>query len=239
VELAYQPLLDLASERVVGVEALARWSHPGRGPVPPDVFIPIAEQTGLIRPLTRNLIQKAIAQVGRWRSEGIELTVAVNLSLRALHDPDLLDCVQRALLVNGVPAAALTLELTESAFAHPDALSRLEDLRALGLHLSIDDFGTGYSSLAYLKRLPVSELKIDRALAGDIVTDRRDRQIVWAVVEVAHTLGLRVVVEGIETADVALVAAALGGDIAQGYWISPPLPAADLTGWLLTQAGVS
>jgi diguanylate cyclase (GGDEF)-like protein len=233
IRLAYQPLVRLDDGHVAGIEALARWNHPDRGAIPPDVFIPVAEQTGLIRPLTRNLVRQAIAQVARWRAEGLDLTVSVNLSVKALHDPELLPAVERALLAEGLPAGALVMELTESAFAHPASGGPLADLRDLGVRLSIDDFGTGYSSLSYLKRLPVSEVKIDRSFIGNIVADERDRRIVAAVVDLAHGLGLRVVVEGVETADMSEVVAELGCDIGQGYWYSRPQAPADLTGWLL------
>jgi diguanylate cyclase (GGDEF)-like protein len=233
IRLAYQPLVSLPGGEVVGVEALARWAHPERGVIPPDVFIAVAEQTGLIRPLTRKLIRQAIAQAGRWRAEGLNITMAVNLSVRALHDPELLPGIEQGLLSENVPSAALTLELTESAFAHPASNGPLAHLRELGVRLSIDDFGTGYSSLSYLKRLPVSELKIDRSFIGDIVADERDRRIVAAVVELAHGLGLRVVVEGVETAEMAAVVARLGCDIGQGYWFARPQASVDLTPWLL------
>ena len=159
--------------------------------------------------------------------------MAVNLSVRALHDPELLPGIEQGLLSENVPSAALTLELTESAFAHPASNGPLAHLRELGVRLSIDDFGTGYSSLSYLKRLPVSELKIDRSFIGDIVADERDRRIVAAVVELAHGLGLRVVVEGVETAEMAAVVARLGCDIGQGYWFARPQASVDLTPWLL------
>jgi diguanylate cyclase (GGDEF)-like protein len=222
--VAYQPLVDFATGRVVGAEALARWNHPQRGAIPPVEFIPLAEHTGLIRPLTRLVLGEAVAEAGRWHAQGLDLSVAVNLSVHALHDPELLPGLRTALAASGLPPGALVLELTESAFAHAESTHPIRALHHLGTRLSIDDFGTGYSSVAYLKRLPVSELKIDQSFVRGLATDPQDRHIVAALVTLAHGLGLRVVAEGIEDQTIADACAALGCDTAQGYFYARPGP---------------
>jgi EAL domain-containing protein (putative c-di-GMP-specific phosphodiesterase class I) len=222
ISVAYQPLIDLASGRVVGAEALARWNHPQRGAIPPGDFIPLAEHTGLIRPLTRLVLGEALAEAGRWHAQGLDLSVAVNLSVHALRDPELLPCLHAALHASGVAPAALVLELTESAFAHADSELRIRALHQLGIRLSIDDFGTGYSSVAYLKRLPVAELKIDQSFVRGVTGNPRDRHIVAALVQLAHGLDLKVVAEGIEEQAVAETCADLGCDLAQGYFFGRP-----------------
>jgi diguanylate cyclase (GGDEF)-like protein len=232
--LYYQPKLDLSTREVVGVEALVRWQHPGQGLVLPDQFIPLAEQSGLIHPLAEWVLGEAARQYHQWRSAGFDLPVAVNLSMRNLHDPRLSHTIAHLLATWNLTAAALHLEITESSLmADPDrALAVLGRLRELGLSIAIDDFGTGYSSLAYLKRLPVAELKLDRSFVRDMASDHRDRAIVRSTVELAHNLGLRVVAEGVEDRASQELLALLGCDQAQGYYISRPLPAADLTDWL-------
>jgi EAL domain-containing protein (putative c-di-GMP-specific phosphodiesterase class I) len=203
--------------------------------VPPGQFVALAEQTGLIRPLTTAVLRQALAQCGNWRAEGIDVGVAVNLSPRSLTDPDLVSSIHAALREADLPAAVLTLEITESAFADSTAeMGRmLEDLRDLGVRLCIDDFGTGYSSMAYLKHLPVDELKIDRAFIFELDSDSRDIAIVRAIVELAHSLGLSVVAEGVESESAGRMLTALRCDVAQGYGLCRPAAASDITGWLV------
>ncbi len=232
--LHYQPQLDLRTGRVVGVEALARWPHPARGFVPPDQFIPLAEGMGLIGPLTNWVLETAIAQCRAWREAGRAVTVAVNISAATLHDPRLPETIERLLHTHGVAGRDLRLEVTESAFMADPARAGvvLARLAAIGLGLSVDDYGTGYSSLAYLKRLPIDELKIDRAFVRDMRRDEADRAIVASTVGLGHTLGLRVVAEGVEDQATQEALAALGCDALQGYHLSCPLPAAKLETWL-------
>jgi diguanylate cyclase (GGDEF)-like protein len=232
--LYYQPKLSLASGQVTCVEALVRWDHPRHGMLGPDVFVPIAEQTGLIRPLARWVLDAALRQCNRWRQDGLDLSVAVNLSMRNLHDPEVVDMIRLLLLRWGIPPARLLVEITESSLM-ADAARAMEvlgRLRGMGVSVSIDDFGTGYSSLAYLKRLPVDELKIDKSFVEHVATDRNDAAIVRSTIGLAHDLGLSVVAEGIEDHQTLELLAGMGCDVAQGYFISRPLPVAALGDWL-------
>ena len=235
----YQPQVDLQTGRTHVVEALARWNHPELGMVPPGQFVAMAEQTGLIRPLTTTVLRQALGQCGTWRAEGIDVGVAVNLSPRSLVDPDLVSLIHAALREAELPASVLTLEITESAFAErtSEVVRMLEDLRDLGVRLCIDDFGTGYSSMAYLKHLPVDELKVDRAFVFELDSDSRDISIVRAIVELAHSLGLSVVAEGVESETAGRMLTALRCDVAQGYGLCRPAAASDITGWLAARAG--
>jgi diguanylate cyclase (GGDEF)-like protein/PAS domain S-box-containing protein len=232
--LHYQPQVDLASGRVCGVEALVRWPHPERGLIPPDAFIPLAEQTGLIAPLTNWVLGEAIRQGRAWQRAGLLLGVSVNLSMWNLHDPALPDRVASLLQEHGLSPAWLRLELTESALmADTDrTMDVLARLSALGVRLGVDDFGSGYSSLAYLKRLPVDELKIDKGFVRALATDATDAAIVASTVALGHALGLRVVAEGIEDRATWDLLVAQGCDVAQGYYLSRPLPAEALARWL-------
>ena len=231
--LYYQPKIDVRTGALVAVEALLRWPHPSRGLVPPDEFILLAEQTRLIRPLSRWVLRAALRQCAAWRADGLDLPVAVNLSAQDLQDPALPDLVAEQLTACGVSPEHLQLEITESGLLAdpPRARERLARLRALGVRVAIDDFGTGYSSLSYLQRLPVDELKIDRSFVQGMAADESARAIVRAVIDLADDLGLRVVAEGVEDRATWDVLAALGCDVAQGYYFSPPLPAPDLVGW--------
>ena len=230
----YQPQVDLKTGRTHVVEALARWHHPTLGMVPPNQFIPLAEQAGMIRQLTDAVLRQALGQCRKWRAEGIEVGVAVNISPRSLVDPDLVSSVHAVLRQADLPPSVLTLEITESAFAErtAEAVRMLEDLRDLGVRLCIDDFGTGYSSMAYLKHLPVDELKIDRAFVFELDSDSRDISIVRAIVELAHSLGLSVVAEGVESDTAGRLLTALHCDVAQGYGLCRPAAATDITSWL-------
>ena len=229
----YQPKLDLRTGRVEGAEALVRWQHPEYGLVFPDDFIPIAEQTGLIVPLTMRVLQQALYQSGRWQSWGLPMNVAVNVSPRGLLAAGFADGVLRVLAESGVPPERLTLEITESSvMAEPgQAIRVLHELHAAGVRLSVDDFGTGYSSLAYLQRLPVHEVKIDKSFVRDLDPGDDRAAIVRAVVDLGHILGLQVVAEGVETAAVADLLLHLGCDLVQGYFYSRPVSADAFWSW--------
>lgn len=234
LQLHYQPKVDLSNGRLYRVEALVRWCHPTLGQLPPDQFIPLAEQTGLITPLTHWVLQEALRQLQAWSRDGLDLGVAVNLSMRTLHDPTLPDTVAWLLQRYAIAPGRLTLEVTESSLMADPGQARLvlTRLAALGVSLSIDDFGTGYSSLGYLKHLPVDEIKIDKSFVLGMDSDVKDTAIVRSVSELSHNLGLRVVAEGVETAETWDALRALGCDAAQGYYVSRPLPADELERWL-------
>ncbi|MCV2489420.1 EAL domain-containing protein [Geodermatophilus sp. YIM 151500] len=232
-----QPQAQLAGGEVTAVEALVRWRHPELGDVPPDQFIPVAERSGLIGPLTTRVLDLALAASAGWSAVGHDVAVAVNLSPRSLHDADLVDEVERLLRRHGVPADRLTLEVTESAvMADPArAVGVLHQLRDLGVRLSVDDFGTGYSSLSYLKRLPVQEVKIDRSFITGLGTDGDDLPIVRAIVDMGRHMGLEVVAEGVEDQATEELLAAMGCDLVQGWHLGRPMPASELVPWLRTR----
>jgi len=238
LEVHYQPKADPVTGRPIGMEALVRWTHPVHGRVSPDEFIPLAEHTGLIRPLTTLVLDAALRACARWRRSGHHLGVAVNLSTRSLADADLPAQVRTALAAARLPAAALTLEITETAVMHDltRSLGVLQELRALGVRLSVDDFGTGQSSLAYLKRLPIHEVKIDKGFVTGLADDRGDAAIVRAAIDLGHALGLRVVAEGVEDGTTQALLAGWGCDLVQGYHVSRPLRAADVDDWLAAVA---
>jgi diguanylate cyclase (GGDEF)-like protein/PAS domain S-box-containing protein len=230
--LHYQPKIDLADGRMSGVEALVRWQHPQRGMVPPDEFIGLAEERGLIVPLGRWVIQAACRQIRDWRRAGLApVPVAVNLSARQFASDDLVGDLQQALRQHGVAPAELAVELTESALMADSerASAVLRQLAALGVHISIDDFGTGYSSLSYLKRFPAQTVKIDRSFIHGLPDDSDDAAITQAVIAMAHSLGLTVVAEGVETDAQLAMLRRLGCDEAQGYLLGRPMPAAELS----------
>ncbi|PPK98198.1 PAS domain S-box-containing protein/diguanylate cyclase (GGDEF)-like protein [Kineococcus xinjiangensis] len=230
LQVHYQPKRDLRTGELAGVEALARWQHPTQGLIPPDSFIPLAEQTGLIRPLTAHVLAAALEQAARWAAAGLRLHVAVNVSARSLHDGSLVDEVVQQLEQTRTPASALELELTESAvMSNPEqAMAVAARLRELGVRMALDDFGTGYSSLAYLRDLPVDVLKIDRSFLQDLSTNCRNVSIVRSVIDLGHNLGMRVVAEGVETPEALDLLQDLGCDQGQGYLFGRPVPAADL-----------
>jgi diguanylate cyclase (GGDEF)-like protein len=232
--LHYQPKADLRSGQVLGAEALVRWRHPDHGLLAPGEFIPLAERTGLIHPLTRWVLDAALRQAAEWHRSGHRLSIAVNVSTRCLLDPSFPDEVGERLAAWEVPADCLMLEVTESAvMADPArALDVLGRLHAMGVKLAVDDFGTGYSSMAYLKALPVDELKVDRSFVGHMSSNTSDAVIVRSTIDLGHNLGLRVVAEGVETQDAWQELQALGCDTAQGYYLGRPMPAADLERWL-------
>jgi diguanylate cyclase (GGDEF)-like protein/PAS domain S-box-containing protein len=237
--LAFQPQLDLWQERIVGIEALLRWPHPGRGLVPPDLFIPVAEESGLIMTLGEWALHAACAQARAWLDAGLApMRVAVNLSPIQFRHQDLLDVVTRALEETGLPARLLELEITEGALMHDteSATATLAGLHALGVGIAVDDFGTGYSSLGYLKRFPIDKIKIDRSFIFDIPADRDDAAIARAVITLGHSLGLKVIAEGVETAAQLAFLKREGCDEAQGYFFAAPLSAAACTD-LLARGG--
>jgi diguanylate cyclase (GGDEF)-like protein len=232
--LHYQPQADLRSGKVTGVEALLRWAHPERGLVPPLQFIPLIEQTALVGPIAVHVIDSALEQLARWRDHGVHLTMSVNLSARNLLDPELPRRIGTLLGRHAVPAHRLTVEVTEGAtMSDPErAASVLGELRAQGIGVSIDDFGSGNASIAYLTRLPVSELKIDRSFITGMCESAREDAIVRSTIDLARHLDLHVVAEGIETPEVWGRLAELGCDTAQGYLLSRPLPREEFTSWL-------
>ncbi|MBZ0069821.1 MAG: EAL domain-containing protein [Thiobacillus sp.] len=232
--LHYQPQIDHRTQRIVGLEALVRWQHPQRGFLAPDTFIPQAEEAGLIGPLTLWVLKSALARQAALQQQGLLLNMAVNLSARNLHDLELPASVRRLLRESGVDPRYLTLEITESAvMSNPsDGLTILSELDRMGVKLAIDDFGTGYSSLAYLKRLPVDELKIDKSLVTDMEVNENDAVIVRSTIDLAHNLGLKVTAEGVETQDVWDTLSILGCDQSQGYFMGRPMSEEKLDAWL-------
>jgi predicted signal transduction protein with EAL and GGDEF domain len=232
--LHYQPKVNLAAGGVCGVEVLGRWPHHELGAIPPDQFIPLAERTGLIKPLTGWVLDRALNQCRTWYQAGIEIPVAVNLSVRNLLNPQLPDQVAELLQHHGVPPGRLELEITESSImADPErAREIVTHLNKMGVQLSIDDFGTGYSSLGYLKKLPVHWIKIDKSFVIHMVASESDAVIVQSTIDLAHNLGLKVVAEGVENQEVCDRLIDLGCDMMQGYYISRPLPADELIRWL-------
>ena len=232
--LHYQPKVDLQSGQVMGAEVLLRWAHPVHGWLAPDDFVPLAENTGLIVPLTCYVLDNAVRQLGLWRADGIDLSVAVNLSARTLVEHDLPDQIEAMCRQWSVPTDRIVLEITESmVVADPKrTLPVLARLHELGLEISVDDFGTGYSSMEYLKRLPVREVKIDRSFVTPMANDARDAAIVRCTIDLARSLGLRVVAEGVETPEVLARLGAMGCDQGQGFTISRALPAPQFTAWM-------
>jgi EAL domain-containing protein (putative c-di-GMP-specific phosphodiesterase class I) len=233
--LYFQPKVCLKTDCVDGVEALVRWQHPARGLIAPNTFIPLAEHTGLIRPLTAWVLDRALAQCREWRAAGLDLRVAVNISARSLHDPSLVPAITAALAVWDVPADRLEIELTESALMEdPDRGAEvLIQLHGMGVRIAIDDFGTGYSSLTYLQRLPVDELKIDKSFVQNMASNEGDVFIVRSVADLGHSLGLKIVAEGVEDERSLRLLSVMGCDLVQGYHLSRPLPAPDLRSWML------
>ncbi len=237
LEVHFQPQADLRTGQVHGVEALVRWRHPERGLLPPDAFVPLAEASGLVEQLTAAVLDTTLAQLAAWHAAGLPLSAAVNVTVRDLSGGELVADVLRSLARHGVPASCLQLEVTEgSLFTDSDAAaSTLVQLDAMGVTLSLDDFGTGYSSLGHLRRLPVSELKIDRSFVQRMGDDPRDAAIVRSVVDLARGLGMQVVAEGVEDQRTWDALQALGCDTAQGWLLSRAEPADVLTPWLLAR----
>ena len=234
IGVAFQPKLETSTHTVTGVEALARWTHPALGAIGPDEFIPLAEASGLMGPLTTSVMRQALTACKGWQRRGGRVGVAVNVSADTVMDPTFVTEVAALLTSTNVSPDLLTLELTEGVVMDDPALAaeRMGELRALGVKLSVDDFGTGYSSLTYLKGLPVDEVKIDKGFVDDVVDDAADRAVVRAVVDIAHTMGLRVVAEGVEQEEQHRVLRDLGVDEVQGYLHARPMAALDTAQWL-------
>jgi EAL domain-containing protein (putative c-di-GMP-specific phosphodiesterase class I) len=232
--LHYQPKIDIKTGLVTGVEALIRWNHPDHGLIPPDQFIPLAERTGMIRPITYWVLESATRQCQAWHAAGWRLRMAVNISGRTFQDPAFIENIESILQKNRMPAKCLEIEITENILqADIEHVSPiLEKLDRLGIHIAIDDFGTGYSSLAYLKKLPLHTLKIDKSFVLDMVKDENDAVIVRSTIDLAHNLGYQVIAEGIESQETVDLLRALGCDGGQGCHISQPLPADDFILWL-------
>jgi diguanylate cyclase (GGDEF)-like protein len=230
LKLYYQPIIELKSGKVTRAEALARWNHPVKGMIPPDLFINMAETTGLIKPLTDWVVRSAINQLAKWEREGIDIQVSVNLSVRNLLDPALPERIKQLCKDSSVLCDRLKCEITENdLMANPDlVMSTLTHPDMEEIDFSIDDFGTGYSSLSYLKRLPVQEVKIDRSFVTDMLRDSDDATIVRSTIELAHNLGLRVVAEGVEDIETMIQLQVLNCDHAQGNYFLRPVPANEL-----------
>ena len=241
MQLHYQPQVHLHEPRIVGAEALLRWHHPQLGQISPVEFIPIAEESGLIVELGQWVLRTACRQAAAWHQAGLgPIRIAVNLSARQAKDPNLLPLITRTLLETALPAHLLELEITESMLMeNVDAnITLLEQLHQLGIHLSIDDFGTGYSSMSYLKRFPIDQLKIDRHFVRDIPGNGDDEAISNAIISMAHSLGLSVVAEGVETAAQQQFMRAAGCDLMQGYYFARPMPAEQLSALLQEHAAL-
>ncbi|HED39429.1 MAG TPA: EAL domain-containing protein [Chromatiales bacterium] len=232
--LCYQPVIALSTGCISGVEALIRWQHPTKGLLYPDDFIPVSEQTGLIGPLTLWVFERAMSQSCEWSELGLELRVSVNLSARNLHDARFPGQVTELIEAGGVNAERLRLEITESALiTDPEyTTSILNNLGAMGVHISIDDFGTGYSSLAYLKQLPIDEIKIDRSFVTSMLEDESDEVIVRSTIDLAHNIGMKVVAEGVEQQALYDKLLSLGCDAVQGFHMGRPMPPAGFLRWL-------
>ena len=238
--LHYQPQIDLAAGTVVGVEALLRWPHPEKGMIPPQSFIPIAEASGLIRPLGAWVLIEATNAARRWRDQGFAVGVSVNVSAAQLRRQDLVRLVEQVLVSTGLPPASLELELTESMFVDPTQIAMhrtIQGIAALGVRLAIDDFGTGYSSLGYLKRLPVDKIKIDKSFVRELGRDETDAAIVRSIIGLARIFGKRVLAEGVEEASQCHFLTAEGCDEAQGYHFSRPMPESACTAFLERHLG--
>jgi diguanylate cyclase (GGDEF)-like protein len=230
IDVHFQPIADANSKRVIGVEALARWHHGRHGFIAPDVFVPMAEQAGLARALTRHVLDRAVAQCAAWRSTAGALRVSVNVTAADLHDASLPWEIQATLETHGLPAEALVLEITEgSVLSDPHRIETvLARIGALGVGLALDDFGTGYSSLTHLKTLPVGEVKIDRSFVATMASDVDDAAIVGSTINLAHSLGMHVVAEGVEDDSTWAQLAAMGCELIQGYALARPMPAGEL-----------
>jgi len=230
--LHYQPIVDLRTGRPLKAEALLRWGHPKHGLVGPDDFVPAAEQSELIKPLTLWVLNEALAQLHTLGQAGIDLGITVNVSGRNLVDPDFPEAAGQLLQTWGVAPARLTLEITERSILASEEDAALHRLCQMGVRLAADDFGTGYSSLAHLKRLALDEIKIDRSFVTDMVANHDDAAIVRSTIDLAHRLGIRVVAEGVEDAQTWELLSSMGCDLVQGYYVSPPIPGSELGLWL-------
>jgi diguanylate cyclase (GGDEF)-like protein len=240
LSVMYQPIADVRTRTIVQVEALARWTHPVHGAIPPEEFIGIAEQMGMIRDITDFVLSEGCAQLSRWRDAGLDVGLAVNVSGREFADDTLVDRVAAHLRAHDIPPNLLTLEVTETEIMSDltQATDVLDQLAGLGIRIGIDDYGTGYSSLAYLHRLPVQELKIDRSFVTNLPNEMSNRIIVRSSIAMAHSLGLSVVAEGAEDEVTCAMLADAGCDQIQGYYLSKPRDPADLEEWLMQGASL-
>ncbi|MDR9440298.1 MAG: bifunctional diguanylate cyclase/phosphodiesterase, partial [Halomonas sp.] len=231
--LHYQPRIDLGNGRITGVEALVRWQHPERGLIPPSQFIPIAEQTGLIRPLTYGVLDAALHQCCIWKRQGYTMPVAVNVSVSNFNDPDFLKRIEEMLQTWNVGADLLQLEITESVLMEEPARTHdlLIRLKGRGISVSIDDFGTGYSSLSYVASLPIEALKIDASFVSQMLGSERTRSVVSATIALAHSLGIKTVAEGVETKEQVEMLIAMDCNEIQGFFFCRPVEAEELRRW--------
>jgi EAL domain-containing protein (putative c-di-GMP-specific phosphodiesterase class I) len=240
LQLLFQPQFSIQPSRVLGVEALVRWKHPDRGLLGPAEFVPLLEDSRLLDRFTDTVLEQATATCARWRAEGLELPVAVNISAQALAADNVVDQVARALNRSGLPAAMLTLEVTESGLMSAEgenAARRLAELRELGVTISIDDFGTGYSSLGRLGLLPLDELKIDRSFVAGMGSDQRTVRVVRSIVDLGRQLDLRITAEGVETREELEQLTRMGCDAVQGFLFAQPMTAHHLQQWLAARNG--
>jgi len=234
LQLYYQPKVCLQTGRLFGAEALIRWETEDRGFVRPDIFIPVAEQSGQIRSITRWVINTALRQMQEWPIYGDPLTVAVNISANVIRDTTFVDSIRNALNIWGMDAERLMLEITENTLIEDmsSTIVTLETLKSLGVGISIDDFGTGYSSMSYFKNIPANEVKVDQSFVFYMLENQMDQRIVNSVIELAHGFGLAVVAEGVENEATLNALTDMGCDIAQGYHLAKPMPQSDFIQWL-------
>lgn len=227
LQLYYQPKIDLKTGEIYGAEALLRWEHPERGFISPEDFIPLAEHTGLIQPISYMVMEQATKQCALWNEMGHRMEISINISMNCMHDAKLPADVNKLILSNKIEPEQITLELTENIFIKDPVRSKkiLDNINSMGIGISIDDFGTGYSSLAYLKQLPVNEIKIDRSFVMEMLEDENDGAIVRATIDLAHNLDMRVVAEGVESLEIANKLKEFNCDAAQGYYLGRPMEA--------------
>ncbi len=233
-EVYYQPKIALADNRPIGAEALMRWISPSRGFVPPDIFIPVAEKSGSIRLLTWFVLNTSLRQSASWTKKWPQMSVAVNVTVFDIRDPEFVDVVSEAVGMWGGLYERLTLEITESALvAEPEScFEKLSELRDKGVRVSIDDFGTGYSALSHFKNIPADELKIDKSFVMNMVQDKSDQKIVRSIIDLAHDFDIQVIAEGVEGTEVLDILRGMGCDFAQGYLYEKPMPHDDYVAWL-------
>ena len=234
LDLHYQPIISIKDGHVCGVEALTRWNHPKHGIILPDEFIPLIESAALIKPLTLWVLESALKDHISWKAMGIDMPVSINVSIKNLNDESFTGQVESLLKSCEIDPSILTFEITESSMMDDKkrTFEMITKLHDLGIHISIDDFGTGYASLAYIKQLPTDEIKIDKSFVMDMLDDDNDGIIVRSTIDLAHNMGLRVTAEGIHNKDVLDLLEILGCDMGQGFYICPPLPAEEITGWI-------
>ena len=234
LDLFYQPKVSIKTGEICGAEALLRWNHPEHGYVPPDEFIPMAERNRVIRQLTQWMMKRAFRDCARWHSEGLPITISVNLSVKDLHNPELPDLISGVEVATGIKPEWIILEITESSvMAEPEhAMAIIQRLHDKGYRFSIDDFGTGYSSLSYLRKLPLAEIKIDKSFVLELLTSENDRAIVKTTVNLAHNLGIKVTAEGVESKEIMSKLMEFDCDVAQGFFLSKPIPVKEFTKWV-------